>query len=350
MKKLLLYILILTILVGLYNPKIIVSAADPLGDCTISVPVGQQGPPQVITNQTKAQCSGADMVWSPYYNLLAPLPCEGTIETGCVDGKLTNFDPAQASNLGVYLNLMITLFIGICAVLAVIMIVMGGIEYMTSELISNKEEGKKRITNAVFGLLLALGSWTLLNTINPDLLNTSLSSLINVEVSVELGGEGTNPLDERTIKDQLTSVGITCPKSGGIGAMVGIAQSYIGRSNYSMELRNTVSDGKANVDCSSYVSQTYVCAGLSNPGGTSAGIFGSGSTSVTSISADGTTVNGIALKIGDLIGWTAGGEEKYGHVMMYIGNGKMIDAQGQGGVAERPVSSYIKRIKYIKPV
>jgi hypothetical protein len=51
---------------------------------------------------------------------------------------------------------------------------MGGIEYMTSELVSSKEAGKERIRDALFGLLLALGAWTLLYTINPDLLKSDV--------------------------------------------------------------------------------------------------------------------------------------------------------------------------------
>lgn len=78
------------------------------------------------------------------------------------------------AGLGVYLNLMIKLIIGISAVLAVVMIVMGGIEYIGSELISNKEEGRERIKNALLGLLIAMGAWALLNTINPDLLNSDV--------------------------------------------------------------------------------------------------------------------------------------------------------------------------------
>jgi hypothetical protein len=70
--------------------------------------------------------------------------------------------------------------------LAVVMIVIGGIEYMTTELISGKEAGKERILHAIFGLLLALGAWTLLNQINPDILKTDLSSLQNVTVNVAL--------------------------------------------------------------------------------------------------------------------------------------------------------------------
>ena len=102
--------------------------------------------------------------------------------------------------MGGYLNLMIKLFIGICAVLAVIMIVIGGIQYMTTELISSKEEGKKRILGAIFGLLLALGAYTLLYTINPNLLKSDLSKLIDVTVEVDLNDNIAQTYDPVTKK------------------------------------------------------------------------------------------------------------------------------------------------------
>jgi len=96
-----------------------------------------------------------------------------------------NTNNGQSSSLSSYLNPMITIFIGICAVLAVIMILMGGIEYMTSELISSKEAGKERIRNALLGLVLALGAWTILHTINPNLLNSDINAPdANVGVSI----------------------------------------------------------------------------------------------------------------------------------------------------------------------
>ncbi len=108
------------------------------------------------------------------YKLLAPLPCkEGT--EACPTDELKNFDVKSENSLGRYLNVMIRIFIGICAVLAMVMIIMGGLEYMTSELVSSKESGKHKITGALLGLILALGSYAILNTINPDLLKSDFS-------------------------------------------------------------------------------------------------------------------------------------------------------------------------------
>ncbi len=110
------------------------------------------------------------------YKFLSPLPCQQG-SPGCVQNAAGKWEMQiinlQGDNvLGKYLNLMLKIFIGLCAVMAVVMIVMGGLEYMTSELISSKEEGKSKITGALFGLVIALGAYALLNTINPDLLKS----------------------------------------------------------------------------------------------------------------------------------------------------------------------------------
>jgi type IV secretory pathway VirB2 component (pilin) len=119
------------------------------------------------------------------YTLLAPLPfMEGDSQT--IDTQKSDTNPCPFGN---YLNILIKIFLGICAVLAVIMIVMGGIEYMTSDLASSKESGKKTITSAILGLLLALGAYLILKTINPELLNVCLNNLPEVSVTVESGRE-----------------------------------------------------------------------------------------------------------------------------------------------------------------
>ena len=94
------------------------------------------------------------------YQPLAQIPALGN-----------NIDP---TNLSTYLQHLFEIGIGVAAGLAVIMIVVGGIEYMSTDAIGGKEEGKERITSALWGLLLALASWLILNTINPALLNMNL--------------------------------------------------------------------------------------------------------------------------------------------------------------------------------
>lgn len=92
------------------------------------------------------------------YELLAPIP-------GVVPGNVVGPD----FNLGNYVNNLIKVIIGLAAAMAVFMIVFGGIEWMMSDSFIKKGEGKKRIFDAVKGLVLALGSYLILITINPDL-------------------------------------------------------------------------------------------------------------------------------------------------------------------------------------
>src|SRR3989344_1978414 len=79
-----------------------------------------------------------------------------------------------SDNLPQYLSAIFKIGIAVAAFLAIIMIAIGGFEYMGSDLISSKEKGKQRITSAILGLLLILFSVALLYTINPDILNLKI--------------------------------------------------------------------------------------------------------------------------------------------------------------------------------
>ena len=59
--------------------------------------------------------------------------------------------------------------LAIAVVLALVMIIWGGIEYMTTDSWEGKNDGKTRIQNALYGLGLALASYLILYTINPCL-------------------------------------------------------------------------------------------------------------------------------------------------------------------------------------
>ncbi len=87
--------------------------------------------------------------------------------------------PAQpAVNMIGYLQNIIFLVIGIAIVLAVLMLVIGGVQYMASDAFTSKEDARDRMTMALFGLIIAFGAYLLLNTINPDLVTFRLPSAI----------------------------------------------------------------------------------------------------------------------------------------------------------------------------
>lgn len=64
-----------------------------------------------------------------------------------------------------YIRALYIFGLGIVGALAVTAIAVGGFLYMTGQV----QKGKDYILSALLGLLLLLGSWLLLNTINPDL-------------------------------------------------------------------------------------------------------------------------------------------------------------------------------------
>ena len=137
-----------------------VVASFPAGIVTIgatNIPANTDAPPPI--NQYGCQSTDNNS-----YCMISPLPGLGD-DTGKVDTK---------QGIEKYIKGIIQLVIGIIGVLAVLMIVVGGIEYMSTVSIGEKEGAKSRITNALIGLLLALSSYTILNTINPDLVNLKI--------------------------------------------------------------------------------------------------------------------------------------------------------------------------------
>lgn len=143
-------------------------------------------PPVVVTGIATPDTSNT-------YTLLAPI------------GGMTT----APTNIGDYFNKIFLIVIGLCGALAVVMIVIGGVQYMGDESIFGKTEAKGQIKNAILGLLIALASYVLLNTINPDLLGkggvniAQVSAVISPEdtstgSSTSLCLSTTNPPDPNT--------------------------------------------------------------------------------------------------------------------------------------------------------
>jgi hypothetical protein len=95
--------------------------------------------------------------------------------------------PAGGTGFNTYVRGMFALLIGIAAVLAVLMIVIGGIQYMSTDAISGKSEGKEKITQALYGLFLAMACWLILYTIDPKILNFDVLNKNSFPVSYNAG-------------------------------------------------------------------------------------------------------------------------------------------------------------------
>lgn len=127
------------------------------------------------TNSANAPfCGGASTNGACNYVPLEPLP----VGNGAQNGR----------DFGAYVSGIFRIFITIGGLFAVVMLTVAGIGYMLSESALEIDKAKSRAKAALWGLMLLLGSWLILNTINPnllrfDLLRSSISDLENLRTA-----------------------------------------------------------------------------------------------------------------------------------------------------------------------
>src|SRR3989344_6346955 len=86
--------------------------------------------------------------------------------------------PDASNGLTRYLQTIISMTIGLAGISSVIMLIIGGLEYIFSSVNEKtKNDAKDRITNALLGLLIVLSGYLILKTINPNLLNLKLPEI-----------------------------------------------------------------------------------------------------------------------------------------------------------------------------
>jgi hypothetical protein len=72
-------------------------------------------------------------------------------------------------NFNTYINQLYFLSISIAALMAVIKIILAGVKWMLTDIVTDKSEAKKDIWGALLGLLLIVSAVLILGTINPQL-------------------------------------------------------------------------------------------------------------------------------------------------------------------------------------
>ena len=134
--------------------KIFISIVIGLTFFAANVVFAEVNTPATYGNGNSTPCTNCNLNYTP----LEPLP--------------GGFSGAQTGDLAPYLRSGFQLAILLGGLTAVIILIFGGIGYMVSEVSpSGKAKAKKRIIGAIWGLLILLGSYLLLNTINPQLVN-----------------------------------------------------------------------------------------------------------------------------------------------------------------------------------
>ncbi len=125
-----------------------------------------QGAPQIRTNDIQT-------------GIIIP----GERTTEAVEGTIKGAVRDMAEYVGVIYNFLIS----VVGVLAGIMLMIGGFQYLTSGGdASRAKKGKERIVNAIAGVVLALSSYLILNTINPQLVNLKVPEIGGVKTQTFL--------------------------------------------------------------------------------------------------------------------------------------------------------------------
>ncbi|MEK7227949.1 MAG: hypothetical protein AAB681_01170 [Patescibacteria group bacterium] len=109
------------------------------------------------------------------YRLLAPIPGMVALLDPelCQEQKITN--PGQICDINAFLNFILKLIIGLAAVVLVVRLIIEGYSYMITDTPFKKAAAKGAFKEALIGLVIALSSYLILNTINPRLVNNDVT-------------------------------------------------------------------------------------------------------------------------------------------------------------------------------
>lgn len=150
-----------------------------------------------------------------------------------------NADAQSGANFPAFVSGLFRILITFGGLFAVVMLTVAGISYMLSESPLQVGKAKDRAKAALWGLLLLMGSWLILNAVNPDVLNFRLlvpsstsntntqpapldqRSIDRLNSKVESDRVTLNPSEGQAFNDQETQFRNRCESQGGAAKVVG---------------------------------------------------------------------------------------------------------------------------------
>lgn len=244
--------------------------------------------------------------------------------------------------LGEFISLIYKLAMGLGSIVAVVMMITQGVKIIVSEGGELQTEAYHRIGQIVIGLIILWGSYAILYTINPELVQFRILKVQYIQpIAYEYGGDSEAGLNIKNLPPEFF-----CPKSGGVSNIEKIVSTALGKVSYRFggkggpppygeiapefkQYNNSCWANNICLDCSGFINFVYYCAGIPTIGGGTKTIFTGAEAITSSFDPASPFVNGKALLPGDLIGWKEGdGGKQVGHVLMYLGNGKVVESHG----------------------
>jgi hypothetical protein len=145
------------------------------------------GPSGNTVQSAQVNTTRTDYSFGNQYTLLEPVKLNGSQSTS---SKIEISDKGFTS----YINSILKYIYQLIALSAIFFLIYGGVEYLTSDLINKKSEGKETIQRVITGLIFVFTVWLIFNTINPDLLKTEIFNIgtgPNVATGPTSGNTGT---------------------------------------------------------------------------------------------------------------------------------------------------------------
>jgi|GEM_PF-4919415 len=260
-----------------------------------------------------------------------------TVKLSQVNCEIINGDEVcEISWIGEYIKGIYEYSISIAAILATVVLMAAGLIWLTSGGSQDKiGQAKKIISGSLIGLTLILGSYVILNFINPNLISFPPLTIGVVEnFEGDSSDISTRYIDEETVNMISERLGINCGEETMLSMYVKSRNKVI----YDQVRRlNLAPNNMVYFDCSSYVSFLLYCADInkSMPAWTGA-IFNESQGSNFS--------DDIQFEVGDLIGWPQEGNNP-GHVYIYIGNTIFVHSYNSKRIGRSVVRSNIDDIK-----
>ncbi len=177
-------------------PNVSVSSS---GGTTLVVGGGVANTSTTLTAKTFNEQTGIDAS-AGSYELISPI------------GNLSKIPDVSDNGFSDFVNLLIRIAIALAGAIAVVMLIIGGIQYMGTDSVWEKGESRSRMTSAIIGLVLLLTSYFILFNINPDLVNIRIGGLtVNEEAwDIEFGDGGSQYLTNGSLTPGSTTK--NCPE------------------------------------------------------------------------------------------------------------------------------------------
>lgn len=191
-------------------------------------------------------------LYLPFSDIDRTFPIFGALTRGvCVD--VTNsVDDMVAYGFQV--------FLGIVILFSVVQVSVAGIQWMTKDTSASASNAKEKLTNSIIGLVLAVSSWLIINTVNSriltlrfDIVKNPLQAQINKGIQQAAAIGATDPGPAGTIAG---TGGVGGDATGTIGAGAGGVGGTVGG--------NTAPSRFTNQDWADYARQQIEASGLTN--------------------------------------------------------------------------------------